>query len=58
MDEKNVLDLNSITVECKLLEDIGAEVIITNINDLDSIYRKDRLIAIYNHFLSLSQNPS
>lgn len=56
MDEKIVLDLNAIAVECGLLENIEAEIVIANINKLEAQHNQANLITIYNHFLSTCKN--
>lgn len=56
MDEKKVLDLSSITVECRLLEDIESVILIENIENLEHQYPPENLVFIYNHFLSICQN--
>lgn len=56
MDEKKVLDLNSIAMECKLLDE-EASIVIQNIDSLENDYPEENLIIIYNHFLALSKNP-
>jgi len=57
MEEKNVPDLNLISLECKLLEDIEAEFVIKNIDMLEENYPEEHLITIYNYFLSTAKNP-
>lgn len=57
MDEKNVPDLNSIAVECGLLEDIETAVLIKNIDGLESKFSQEQLIIIYNYFLTIPLNP-
>lgn len=57
MDEKKVLDLNSIALECKLLDDIEASIVIQKIDELETLYPQDSLVTIYNHFLSVAKNP-
>lgn len=56
MDEKKVLDLEAITTDCKVLEDIGSDVIVENIENLEKQYFPDELINIYNHFLIVCKN--
>lgn len=56
MDEKKVLDLEAITTDCKVLEDIGSDVIVENIENLEKQYSPDELITIYNHFLTACKN--
>lgn len=51
MDEKIVLDLESIVVECRLLEDVESSIVIANINKLEETYPPNSLVTIYNHFL-------
>ena len=57
MEEKNVLDLNSIAVECGLLENIESAILIENIGNLEFKYPQGSLIMIYNHFLTVSKDP-
>lgn len=57
MDENFVPNLNAITVECKLLQDIESEVVIKNIENLEAKYSQDNLVLIYNHFLTVCKNP-
>ena len=57
MDGKKVLDLNSIAVECSLLDDIESTILIENIENLEPKYPQESLVSIYNHFLSICQNP-
>lgn len=52
MDEKKVLDLNAITADCKVLDDLAPDIVIQNIESLEKQYDADDLIIIYNHFLS------
>lgn len=56
MDEKIVLDLNSIAIECGLLENIESEILIKNIENLETKYTNDNLILIYNYFLTVTKN--
>lgn len=56
MDEKKVLDLEAITTDCKVLEDIGSDVMVENIENLEKQYSQDELINIYNHFLTACKN--
>ncbi len=57
MDEKTTQDLNLISLECKLLEDVQAEFVIKNIDTLEQKYPEEYLITIYNYFLSTAKNP-
>lgn len=56
MDGKKVLDLDVITTECKILEDIGSEIVVENIENLEKNYEEDELVIIYNHFLTVCKN--
>lgn len=56
MDERIVLDLNSVASQCRLTESIDADIIIKNIDNLESQYSEDSLIPIYNHFMAHSNN--
>lgn len=56
MDEKIVLDLNSLSAECKIQEDIEQDIVVKNIDSLEDRFSEENLVAIYNHFLSLSKN--
>lgn len=56
MDEKIVLDFNTIAIECRLLEDIETNTIIAKIDELEQKHSRQNLISIYNHFLSISKN--
>lgn len=56
MDKKKVLDLNSIAAECGVLSDLAIDLIVQNIDGLESVYMEDDLVAIYNYFLSLCKN--
>lgn len=56
MDKKKVLDLNVVATECKILEDIDSGIAVKNIDGLENEYSEDELVAIYNHFLTVSKN--
>lgn len=56
MDEKKVLDLNAITADCKVLDNIASGIVIENIISLDEQYNEDDLVIIYNHFLTVCKN--
>lgn len=56
MERKKVLDLNSISTECKISEDIETEILTKSIDSLEKDYLEDELVSIYNHFLTLSKN--
>lgn len=60
MGEELVPNFDTITNECQLqddIQDIQVPVIIKNIDALESNYSEKELIAIYNHFLTVSKNP-
>lgn len=57
MDEKNVLDLDSVTKECGITENMGVDVITNNIDNLEEQYSEANLAIIYNHFMTISTNP-
>jgi len=57
MDEKIGPDLDSIAVECGLLEGIESELMIKNIENLEGKYSDANLISIYNHFLNVAKDP-
>ena len=46
MDEKKVLDLEAITAECKILDELGADVVVENIDGLEKQYDEDDLVNI------------
>jgi len=56
MDEKKVLDLNAITAECRILDELGADVVVENIDGLENQFCEDDLVIIYNQFLGISKN--
>lgn len=56
MDEKKVLDLNAITADCKVLDDLASDIVIQNIDGLEKQYNEDDLVIICNHFLSACKN--
>lgn len=56
MQEKKVLDLNTIVTECGILNNTSVELVIKNIDGLENNYEKEDLINIYNHFLSICEN--
>lgn len=58
MDEKKVLDLNAITTDCKVLENIESGFVIDNIESLENKYCENDLVIIYNHFLSVCKNQN
>lgn len=56
MDEKKVLDLNSLASECKIFDDVSPDVIVSNIDALEMQYQPEELLDIYNHFLASVKN--
>lgn len=56
MEKKKVLDLTVIASECMISENIDYEVIVKNIDNLESQYEETDLVNIYNSFLTLSKN--
>lgn len=56
MDEKKILDLNTIMTECKILENIGVDGVVEKIDGLEKQYSGDELVVIYNHFLVHSRD--
>ncbi len=56
MDKKKVLDLETITADCKVLEDLGPDVLVDSIDGLENKFEDDELVAIYNHFLVICKN--
>lgn len=56
MDEKKVLDLDAITTDCKILEELEPEVVVDKIDDLESRFSQENLVLIYNHFLTIAKN--
>ena len=56
MNEKKVLDLNSIMTECEVLDSMGLDVLVKNIEDLENHYSKDDLVEIYNNFIVVCKN--
>lgn len=56
MDKKKVLDLNTISTECKILDDVSSDILVENIDNLDSQYLEEDLVNIYNHFLTICKN--
>lgn len=56
MSEKKGLDLNSIAVDCGLLQEVEADVVVKNIDALENNYPEDDLVFIYNYFLTKCQN--
>lgn len=56
MDRKKILDLNAITAECGVLNDLGLEVILKNLDGLENTYSEEDLVSIYNYFLSVCKN--
>lgn len=53
MDKKKVLDLNAITTDCKVSDNLASDVVIQNIDGLEKQYSDDDLVIIYNHFLTI-----
>lgn len=56
MVEKKVIDLNVIAAECMLLSDIESSCVVENIDNLAIRYQQEDLVAIYNHFLTISRD--
>lgn len=56
MNEKKVLDLNAITADCKVLDDLASDIVIQNIDGLEKQYDDNDLVIIYNHFLTICEN--
>lgn len=56
MNEKKVLDLNAITADCKVLDDLASDIVIQNIDGLEKQYDDNDLVLIYNHFLTICKN--
>lgn len=56
MDKKKVLDLNTISTECKILDDVSSDILVANIDGLESQYLEEDLVNIYNHFLTICKN--
>ncbi|MFA7659077.1 MAG: HEAT repeat domain-containing protein [Candidatus Gastranaerophilaceae bacterium] len=56
MNEKKVIDLGVITADCKVLEDVGSDIVMGNIDRLESQHLEDDFIIICNHFLTVSKN--
>lgn len=57
MDKKKVLDLEAIAVESKILEDFALDAVAQNIENLEKQHSEEELVAIYNHFLTISKSP-
>lgn len=53
MNNKKVLDLEAITIDCKLMEEVESDFVLENINALEKRFDEDELVSIYNHFLSV-----
>lgn len=56
MDKKKVLDLVAIVDDCKVSADLEPNLVIENIDGLENHHSPSELVAIYNHFLTVSQN--
>lgn len=56
MDKKKVLDLVAIADGCRVLDGSEPSIVIENIDGLEKNHSASELVAIYNHFLTLSQN--
>lgn len=56
MEEKKVLDLETITNDCGVREGIKSDIVVKNIDGLKKIHPEDELIVIYNHFLVICKN--
>ncbi|MDD3437324.1 MAG: HEAT repeat domain-containing protein [Candidatus Gastranaerophilales bacterium] len=56
MNEKKVLDLNSIVSECGIFDDIAVDVAIQKLNGIENKYSKEEVVVIYNHFLTVCKN--
>lgn len=57
MEDKKNLDLEAITKECNLFDESDINSCIQKIVNLDETYERNNLVKIYNHFLTVSQNP-
>lgn len=53
MNEKKVIDLGLISIECKINDDIESNLILQNIDELENKYSESELVSIYNHFLTI-----
>ncbi|HNW25476.1 MAG TPA: HEAT repeat domain-containing protein [Candidatus Gastranaerophilaceae bacterium] len=58
MDKKIELDLDAVVAECRLTEDTEEDILIKNIDNLESIYDGKNLVAIYNKFLTVAKSPN
>jgi HEAT repeat protein len=56
MDEKKVLDLAIIVNECGILNNPDSNIVMKNIDKLESSYCEKDLVIIYNHFLTICTN--
>lgn len=56
MNEKKVLDLNSITNECGILSDIAVDVLVQNLDALENQYSEEDLVSIYNYGLTICKD--
>ena len=53
MNNKKVLDLVAITIDCKLMEEVESDIVLENINALEKNYSDSDLVTIYNYFLTV-----
>ncbi len=53
MNNKKVLDLVAITIDCKLMEEVESDIVLENIDALEKSFSDSELVAIYNHFLTV-----
>lgn len=56
MDKKKVLDLVAIADDCKVSGDLEPNIVIENIDGLQSHHSASELVSIYNYFLTVSKN--
>lgn len=56
MDDKKIINLDVIAEGCSVLSDVEPSVVMKNIDGLENEYSETELVAIYNHFLTISQN--
>lgn len=56
MDDKKIINLDVIAAGCNVLSDVEPDIVMKNIDGLENEYSEPELVAIYNHFLTISQN--
>ena len=56
MNEKKVLDLSAIATECMVLDGVEPDVVLRNIDSLETKYSEDEFVCICNHFLTICNN--